>query len=73
MANLANPDRTILESFPLESTPEVFSPDDLRLIRAMCLNANPWYPDKAMFTSWEIIYNKAGRMLESHERRSDAL
>lgn len=47
---------------------EEFTIEDLRLIRAMCHSANPWFPDKDMYPAWESVYNKAGRMLEHHER-----
>lgn len=47
-----------------------FSEDDLRLIMAMCVSANPQYPAQDMYPAWQPIYDKAEaqlRLLEDEE------
>lgn len=42
-----------------------FTVDELRMIRAMCLSANPRYPDVDMMRPWREIYDKAGAHLKA--------
>lgn len=44
-----------------------FSMEDLRLIKAMCITANPWFPDRKMIYAWESVYTKAAMILEEKE------
>lgn len=49
-----------------QTIPESFTEEDLRLIKAMCETANPWYPERPMFPAWESVYRKASAMLSGH-------
>ena len=57
---IANPNRTQLNDLP---ETDGFTQNDLRLIRAMCRTANPWFPERPIFPAWENVYETAGRLL----------
>lgn len=40
-----------------------FTRDDLNLIRAMCLTANPRYPEHDMYPAWVPVYETATALL----------
>jgi len=40
-----------------------FTEQDLRLIKAMCITSNPWFPDRPMIDAWKSIYDKADAAL----------
>jgi hypothetical protein len=54
---------------PAFDAPE-FRADDLRLIMAMCVTANPWFPDRDMYQPWDGVYRRAKSQLAN--RHPDA-
>lgn len=46
-----------------DATKADFTRDELALIRAACLTANPRYPDTPMFEPWASIFEKAGKAM----------
>jgi hypothetical protein len=41
-----------------------FTREDLRLIKAMCRSANPWWHESPMLPAFYSVYDKASDMLE---------